>query len=154
MPYFTTWDQEQSDRLRQLWDQGYPASEIGEMMGRTKNQIVGRAHRLHLPSRGSPIRRSRKRRALGIGPGTPPGPLSPLNWAKHQKAQDNANARKLAVKRPILTGLRGGCQFITGEPSGDDSCKCGATRVAGTPYCATHRPSTIMGKTAAEELGL
>lgn len=31
-----------------------------------------------------------------------------------------------------------GCQWIAGEPSADDSCKCGASVVSVGPYCARH----------------
>ncbi len=31
------------------------------------------------------------------------------------------------------------CQWITGEPSADDRCKCGRPAVSGSPYCAHHR---------------
>lgn len=34
----------------------------------------------------------------------------------------------------------GRCQWIRGEPTADDSCKCGRPVAAGsrTPYCETH----------------
>jgi hypothetical protein len=40
--------------LRQLWDEGLTATEIGMRMGLNKNQVVGKAHRLQLPRRTSP----------------------------------------------------------------------------------------------------
>ena len=44
------------DRLRVLWAEGHSTSEIGRRMGITKNAVVGKAHRLDLPARPSPIR--------------------------------------------------------------------------------------------------
>ena len=32
----------------------------------------------------------------------------------------------------------GQCQYIAGEPSADDSCKCLAPAVPGRPYCGPH----------------
>ena len=51
--------------LRALWDEGLSTAEIGRRLGVTKNAVVGKAHRLDLPARPSPIRR-------GVGPGAPP----------------------------------------------------------------------------------
>ncbi len=49
------WTRQQDDELRLLWDQDHSTAEIGRRMGVTKNAVIGRAHRLQLPSRGSPI---------------------------------------------------------------------------------------------------
>jgi hypothetical protein len=34
--------------------------------------------------------------------------------------------------------LSGPCQWIAGEPSEDDACKCGAPALEGRPYCGRH----------------
>ena len=42
------WDEALVERLKILWDEGVPASQIAEMIGQgaTKNSIIGKAHRL------------------------------------------------------------------------------------------------------------
>lgn len=45
--------------LRALWDEGHSTAEIGRRLGVTKNAIVGKAHRLGLPDRPSPIKYER-----------------------------------------------------------------------------------------------
>lgn len=50
-----SWTPSEDDTLRGLWRDGHSTAEIGRRMGRTKNSIIGRAHRLDLPPRGSPI---------------------------------------------------------------------------------------------------
>jgi GcrA cell cycle regulator len=50
------WPQAKDDLLRSLWARGDSGSEIGRIMGISKNAVVGRAHRLRLPARPSPIR--------------------------------------------------------------------------------------------------
>ena len=50
------WTTAQIAGLRALWDEGHSTSEIGRRMGVSKNAIVGKAHRLDLPARESPIR--------------------------------------------------------------------------------------------------
>jgi GcrA cell cycle regulator len=51
------WSDEVISQLRALWDEGHSTAEIGRRLGVTKNAIVGKAHRLDLPARPSPIRR-------------------------------------------------------------------------------------------------
>jgi len=51
------WNDEVIGRLRDLWTEGHSTAEIGRRLGVSKNAIVGKAHRLDLPARPSPIRR-------------------------------------------------------------------------------------------------
>ena len=50
-----TWDETSIAQITRLWELGLSATEIGQEMGATKNSIIGKAHRLGLPSRPSPI---------------------------------------------------------------------------------------------------
>jgi len=51
------WSDETISQLRALWTEGHSTAEIGRRLGVTKNAIVGKAHRLDLAARPSPIRR-------------------------------------------------------------------------------------------------
>ncbi len=51
------WDDSAIARLRALWTEDLPTAEIGRRLGVSKCAIVGKAHRLDLPARPSPIRR-------------------------------------------------------------------------------------------------
>ncbi|MBB2200450.1 GcrA family cell cycle regulator [Gluconacetobacter tumulisoli] len=51
------WTEETIARLRELWQQGLSTAEIGRQLAVTKNAVVGKAHRLGLQARPSPIRR-------------------------------------------------------------------------------------------------
>jgi GcrA cell cycle regulator len=57
------WGDETIERLRALWNEGLSTGQIANQMGISKNAVVGKAHRLGLPARPSPIRRD--------GTGTP-----------------------------------------------------------------------------------
>ncbi|MGH7042669.1 MAG: GcrA family cell cycle regulator, partial [Acetobacteraceae bacterium] len=52
------WTEEMIGQLRVLWDEGLSTAEIGRRLGTSKNAIVGKAHRLDLSPRPSPIRPS------------------------------------------------------------------------------------------------
>ncbi|MBR0684251.1 GcrA cell cycle regulator, partial [Roseomonas eburnea] len=51
------WTTEAIERLKALWAEGHSTAEIGRRMGISKNAVVGKAHRLNLSARPSPIRR-------------------------------------------------------------------------------------------------
>lgn len=51
------WSDDVIVRLRQFWAAGHSTAEIGRRLGVSKNAVVGKAHRLDLPARPSPIRR-------------------------------------------------------------------------------------------------
>jgi GcrA cell cycle regulator len=51
------WDEQTIHDLKDLWAQGHSTAEIGRRLGVSKNAIVGKAHRLELDARPSPIRR-------------------------------------------------------------------------------------------------
>jgi hypothetical protein len=48
------WTPERDDRLTELWASGLSSRKIGDAMGMSKNAIVGRVHRMGLPSRPRP----------------------------------------------------------------------------------------------------
>ena len=50
------WSDKQIERLRELWDAGHSTDQIAIRLGVTKNAVVGKAHRLGVPGRPSPIR--------------------------------------------------------------------------------------------------
>jgi GcrA cell cycle regulator len=51
------WSEEVILQLRELWAEGHSTAEIGRRLGVSKNAIVGKAHRLELAARPSPIKR-------------------------------------------------------------------------------------------------
>lgn len=60
------WTDESITRLRSLWHEGLSTAEIGRRMQITKNAVVGKAHRLTLPARPSPIRKSLELASTGL----------------------------------------------------------------------------------------
>ncbi|MDT9599854.1 GcrA family cell cycle regulator [Sphingosinicella rhizophila] len=52
-----SWTDERIDQLKQLWSKGMTASQIAEELGGvSRNAVIGKAHRLGLQSRPSPVK--------------------------------------------------------------------------------------------------
>ena len=68
-----SWTDERIDRLKELWSQGMTASQIAdELGGVSRNAVIGKAHRLGLQSRPSPVKPNE-----GQGEAAP-APLQPV----------------------------------------------------------------------------
>jgi GcrA cell cycle regulator len=53
-----SWTDERVQQLKDLWAQGMSASEIADVLGDiTRNAVIGKAHRLGLSGRPSPIKK-------------------------------------------------------------------------------------------------
>lgn len=132
------WNEEAISRLRALWDEGHSTAEIGRRLGITKNAVVGKAHRLMLPPRPSPIRRSSEadhvprrevaRRATGPTlpalPDTRPAPVS---------------RAALRAVPPHPRGVRvSACCWPIGDPGTPSFRFCDGGALANKPYCAEH----------------
>lgn len=130
------WSPEDDERLHSGWQQGESASSIGIALGRTRDAVLCRRKRLGLPSRDDPI-------AHGIEPlpvpPPPPGPRRAI-YSPKQAAAVTRLERIISRMRLNGTGARidRSCQWIEGEASADDACKCGAEVITGSPYCLKH----------------
>lgn len=62
----TIWTPDLIERLAMLWKDGLSTAEIGRRLGITKNAVVGKAHRLALNPRPSPLKRPPAPRVASI----------------------------------------------------------------------------------------
>ena len=64
-----SWTDERIDRLKELWTQGMTASQIAdELGGVSRNAVIGKAHRLGLQSRPSPVKANEAASAAASSP--------------------------------------------------------------------------------------
>ena len=145
------WDNEVIARLRLLWTEGHSTAEIGRRIGVSKNAVVGKAHRLELPPRPSPIHRNsekspRRRPARRVHGATlpvlaaalPPMPvLPPPRLALRSEAAD----RPAPVLRALPARIGGRvtpCCWPIGEPGTRSFRFCDDDSMGGKPYCEQH----------------
>ncbi|WP_129791212.1 GcrA family cell cycle regulator [Sphingosinicella sp. CPCC 101087] len=64
-----SWTDERIERLKTLWSQGVTASQIAdELGGVSRNAVIGKAHRLGLQSRPSPVKPNEAEQPAGATP--------------------------------------------------------------------------------------
>ena len=140
------WSSERIEQLRSLWHDGLSASQIATHLGGiTRNAVIGKAHRLGLTGRPSPI----KNRV----PGAPrPRPRRPRVERSHVHAPRPAAAspmRRVELPLPpveledmpgatILTLTDRICKWPIGDPRHPDFHFCGRASAEGLPYCIDH----------------
>ena len=141
-----SWTTERIAELENLWAEGLSTAEIGRRLGVSKNAVVGKAHRMRLPGRQSPIERKG---------GANRAPAKPRAKAKAQPKP--AAAPKAATPKPAPIAaapqrssappprkrdakpVKGpSCQWPYGDPRMDDFHFCGAPAEPGKPYCSEH----------------
>jgi GcrA cell cycle regulator len=145
------WSEETIVHLRGLWAEGHSTAEIGRRLGVSKNAVVGKAHRLDLTARPSPIRRDGPsagppRRSLPrtVGPTLPPlSSAQPLATAQHAIVPPRPRplpvpTRVQAPPPPRPYGRLVACCWPIGEPGTREFHFCDAESVPGKPYCTEH----------------
>ncbi|HEV7660140.1 MAG TPA: GcrA family cell cycle regulator [Allosphingosinicella sp.] len=136
-----SWTDERIDRLKELWSQGKTASHIAdELGGVSRNAVIGKAHRLGLQSRPSPVKpnepapKARVRaRDKAQAPAAAPEPrpaaeAPPAPWEEDDEAEDSASEAaaqpeetsaepaKPAAPQPIVRSIGPG-GFVRQGPS-------------------------------------
>lgn len=154
------WTSEAIERLRVLWSEGHSTAEIGRRMGVSKNSVVGKAHRLQLSPRPSPIRRdpaavrpvAAGRRPtlppLRVVAATPPQPAPamvqprpeprPVRLAEARMAEAPVAAKPASILRPFARAAARSCCWPIGEPGTPGFRFCTADALNSKPYCAEH----------------
>ena len=115
------WDEEKLNKLKALWDEGLPITKIGNELGVSRNAIAGKAHRMGLPKRNSPISKS----------GDP---------RKNQKKDIEENIKELPLKILLrdVEWSRNRCCWPIGDPKLPGFSFCGTSIIPGRPYCDEH----------------
>lgn len=155
------WTNERIDELRRLWGQGQTASRIAELLGGvTRNAVIGKAHRLGLRGRPSPIRREEGHQAAPRPPRTAPAAAIAEELTRESVSpiiETPAPLPPLPVEAPpaaVTAGkaLRSGtkaCSWPVGDPKQPGFHFCGEEAVPGRPYCAAHCTQAYQRKSDA-----
>jgi GcrA cell cycle regulator len=145
------WNDTVIAELKVFWSDGLSTAEIGRRLGISKNAVVGKAHRLDLSPRPSPIRRQERDpdapaptpRASGptlaplpSDPPPEPGPSLQANPNPPPAIKPPAPRRLAPVAAPVVRVSA--CCWPIGEPGKPSFHFCDAVAVQGKPYCTEH----------------
>lgn len=130
-----SWTDERVALLKKLWGDGKTAAEIAKALGGsfTRNAVIGKAHRLKLSSRLSPI--------------TPPPRKMMMEAANTQTrhvSPPRARVAPIPATKIITKGIKlidlkeRMCRWPLGDPKDPEFNFCGCNSVPGLPYCADH----------------
>lgn len=116
-----SWSDDRIELLKQLWEKGLSASQIAEELGQgvTRNAVIGKAHRLGLKSRPSPVKADVPKKA-----------------APQQKPKPKPAAKPQRVTLLDLSDKI--CKWPHGHPGEEDFHFCGKSVQPGFPYCPEH----------------
>ena len=160
-----SWTDERIDALKALWESGLTASQIAEKLGGgiSRNAVIGKAHRLELKSRPSPVKGGEEA-STGATSGATPAVAAKApakSPAKAVAATPVAAPEPVAAKavpeivrprvapRPIAVPAKSGkttllelsdkvCKWPIGHPGEADFHFCGKPSNPGFPYCLDH----------------
>ena len=115
------WDEDKLNKLKKLWDDGLPITKIGNELGVSRNSIAGKAHRMGLQKRNSPISKSGELR-------------------KNQSKKNLETNKDLPLKIMLrnVEWSRNRCCWPIGDPKLPGFAFCGTPITPGRPYCEEH----------------
>ena len=144
------WTEQRIEMLRKLWGQGQTASQIATLLGGvTRNAVIGKAHRLGLTGRPSPIKRegteaAAPRRKPAAQRRQQPAVEAPRYSAPAPEMTETRPepvvAQTKAPSAPRVAAQAGSksCSWPVGDPKQPGFHFCGDAAEAGRPYCAHH----------------
>lgn len=129
-----SWTDERVALLKKLWGEGKTAAEIAkELGGVTRNAVIGKAHRLKLSNRVSPIQQNNTKSVKKEQ--TKPEPKRPSKAAKNaayvEKPVSGSGVTLYELKEKM-------CRWPIGDPREEDFRFCGCHSISGLPYCSEH----------------
>ena len=134
-----SWNDDNVSRLKELWDQGLPTAQIGKLLGFTKNAVVGKAHRIGLERRPSPIRRTTAKpdRKKARSPVMPKLAFE-SNSVEKKIYTPLVNTFSPNVSNIFTANSKRGCEWPEGHPDEAEFHFCSKERFEDKPYCLDH----------------
>ncbi|MGB0785795.1 MAG: GcrA family cell cycle regulator [Alphaproteobacteria bacterium] len=127
-----SWTDDDIEKLKKLWSEGHSTAEIGRLIGKSKNAVVGKAHRLNLAARPSPIKKSAVTpKAIDSPKSAPISMDAPVEMAP-------VNSEAVVGNSKVKTAQGPSCQWPYGHPDDPSFKFCLRPVVPGKPYCAEH----------------
>lgn len=153
-----SWTEERVSLLKQLWGEGKSAAEIAKALGGglTRNAVIGKAHRLKLSNRVSPIQQNSKT------PDAAPVAVKAAVRVVEDVAAPVRAAARVAIAIPQAANNGKGvsmvelkdrmCRWPVGDPKDSNFHFCGCSSEAGLPYCGAHAKIAYQAPSRSRQL--
>ncbi len=148
-----SWTDEKVEKLKKLWKKGLTTVEIGKALGISKNAVVGKAHRLQLESRPSPIKKAGEPKVE-----KPQVKIEvKKEVAKKETVETPVKTPEAKVKKVVLKNNTAekfvtlmdvtatSCRWPIGDPNEPDFHFCDKEAIEGKPYCLEHCAQAYVG---------
>jgi GcrA cell cycle regulator len=138
-----SWTDERVALLKKMWGEGKSAAEIAKVLGGglTRNAVIGKAHRLKLSNRVSPIQQNNKKVSeptLVRNVSAAPVAAEPVKKVVLVKDKTPSAPRKGSGGIAMVNLRDRMCRWPEGDPKEPGFSFCGDECVAGLPYCDHH----------------
>jgi len=138
-----SWTDDRIDLLKTHWEAGMTASQIAEALGEgvSRNAVIGKAHRLGLEPRPSPVRVAEAAHAVvsavvAAAEGVVEGLVSRPARVPPKRPSRAAPAKP--ARTTLLDLSEKVCKWPIGHPGDADFHFCGKPAQASFPYCSEH----------------
>ena len=113
-----SWTDERIATLKKMWAGGSTASQLAEELGGvSRNAVIGKAHRLGLKARPSPVKAAEKKAAPAKKPAPTPAPTAPAPAAAPPPVNNSANAGG-ATSQPMPNKQSDSPKIVSVGPGG------------------------------------
>lgn len=128
----STWSDERVELLKQLWGAGKSAAEIAQQLGCgiSRNAVIGKAHRLGLSGRASPVQKKIDKVAAAAIV------RAAVEAVEFERSPTAVNLLQLTEKT---------CRWPIGDPKREGFHFCGGRPMPGLPYCGHHAMMAYQG---------
>ncbi len=142
------WTDDRVAILEKLWGEGKSAAEIAKELGEgvTRNAVIGKAHRMGMSGRPSPIKK--KKAGAAVTETAKVAAVKPVAKTVTEAKSPVMNIKPIPAnsKKVIKTGEGISileltdklCKWPIGDPRDDDFHFCGGKSLPGVPYCGPH----------------
>lgn len=133
------WTETQIEYVIEQWDAGFSASIIGDDIGKTRNAVLGKIHRMGLSGSRENKRKPQIKKKTGWQQRKRRNPM-PVKRLPTFKTVPDIEAEPIDASQncTLIVLKKHQCKWPVNEPPPGDYMFCGLARNGTSPYCPEH----------------